>query len=236
MRFDSVQQQQLTPLLLHSEAKTKQLAGVRQSNNNNNNNRFMAVCPGLPVWAGIRRNTHPPTILIIIQSLSASSIYHDPQHPPCSNCVLGNLFAQSLAASFLSHKQRHHNLACNFDKRRQTLTFFHCKTKRVTTLPCEISATLQLQTTAYSCWPAAALFCSASRNTSSSSFLCSSVSWLTSSWYHAGSVDWISNNNSIVLVLITTSCQNTTGPFQSHQRLEGNNKRPIRWVGWLVGV
>jgi len=49
MRFDSVQQQQLTPLLLHSEAKTKQLAGVRQSNNNNNNNRFMAVCPGLPV-------------------------------------------------------------------------------------------------------------------------------------------------------------------------------------------
>ena len=31
--------------------------------------------------------THHP---IIIQSLSASSIYHDPQHPPCSNYVLGN--------------------------------------------------------------------------------------------------------------------------------------------------
>ena len=44
----------------------------------NNNNRFRALCPGLPRWAGTIRNTHPPTILIIIQSLSASSIYHDP--------------------------------------------------------------------------------------------------------------------------------------------------------------
>jgi len=25
----------------------------------NNNNRFMAVCPGLPGWAGTRRNIHP---------------------------------------------------------------------------------------------------------------------------------------------------------------------------------
>jgi len=44
----------------------------------NNNNCFMALCPGLPRSAGTRRNTHPPTILIIIQSLSASSIYHGP--------------------------------------------------------------------------------------------------------------------------------------------------------------
>jgi len=44
----------------------------------NNNNRFTTLCPGLPGWAGTRRNTHPPTVLIIIQSLSASSIYHDP--------------------------------------------------------------------------------------------------------------------------------------------------------------
>jgi len=28
-----------------------------------NNNRFMALCPGLPGWASIRRNTQPPTIL-----------------------------------------------------------------------------------------------------------------------------------------------------------------------------
>jgi len=46
--------------------------------NNNNNNRFMALCPGLPGWASTRRNIHPSTILIIIQSLSASSIYYDP--------------------------------------------------------------------------------------------------------------------------------------------------------------
>jgi len=69
--------------------------------NNNNNNYFMALCPGLPGWAGTRRNTHPPTILIIFQSLSASSIYHDPLHPPCSNYMLGNLFAQPLSVSSL---------------------------------------------------------------------------------------------------------------------------------------
>jgi len=44
----------------------------------NNNNYFTALCPGLSGCAGTRRNTHQPTILIIIQSLSASSIYHDP--------------------------------------------------------------------------------------------------------------------------------------------------------------
>jgi len=48
------------------------------NNSNNNNNCFTALCPWLPGWAGTRRNTHPPTILIIIQSLSASSICHDP--------------------------------------------------------------------------------------------------------------------------------------------------------------
>ena len=39
-------------------------------------NRFTALCPWLPGWAGTRRNTHPPTILIIIQPLSVSSIYY----------------------------------------------------------------------------------------------------------------------------------------------------------------
>ena len=43
------------------------------------NNRFTALCPGLPGWVGTRRNIHPLTaVLIIIQSLSASSIYYDP--------------------------------------------------------------------------------------------------------------------------------------------------------------
>jgi len=40
----------------------------------NNNDRFTAVCPGLPGWAGTRRNTHPPTILIIIQSLTLINV------------------------------------------------------------------------------------------------------------------------------------------------------------------
>jgi len=69
----------------------------------NNNNRFTTLCPGLPGWAGTRRNTHPPTILIIIQSLSASSVYHDPQYPPCSNYVLGNLFAQPFIHVYLQN-------------------------------------------------------------------------------------------------------------------------------------
>jgi len=41
------------------------------------------------------------SILIVIQPLSASSIYHDPQHPPCSIYVLDNLFAQPLSKSSL---------------------------------------------------------------------------------------------------------------------------------------
>jgi len=45
---------------------------------NNNNNRFAAICLGLPVWAGVRRNIHPPTILIITHTSSASSIYYHP--------------------------------------------------------------------------------------------------------------------------------------------------------------
>jgi len=69
------------------------VSGWPRYQHNNNNNRFMVLCLGLPGWACTRRNTRPPIIQIIIQSVSASSIYHDPQHSPCSNYVLGNLFA-----------------------------------------------------------------------------------------------------------------------------------------------
>ena len=55
-----------------------QPAVTPERHNNNNNNRFMALCPGLPGWAGTRRNIYPPTVLIIIQSLSASSVYYYP--------------------------------------------------------------------------------------------------------------------------------------------------------------
>jgi len=43
-----------------------------------NNNRFTALCPGLPGWAGTRRNTHPPTILTasnLYQVLSSTTIH-----------------------------------------------------------------------------------------------------------------------------------------------------------------
>ena len=48
----------------------------KNNNNNNNNNRFTALRQGtISGSAGTRRNVYPPTILlIIIQSLSASSI------------------------------------------------------------------------------------------------------------------------------------------------------------------
>jgi len=55
---------------------------VKQTHTHNNscslthNDRFTALCPGLPGWAGTWRNIHPPTTLIIIQALSASSIYY----------------------------------------------------------------------------------------------------------------------------------------------------------------
>ena len=48
-------------------------------------NRLTAFCPGLPGYAGTRRNIHPLTpILIIGLPLSSSSIYNDPWHPLCS--------------------------------------------------------------------------------------------------------------------------------------------------------
>jgi len=59
---------------------------------NNNNNSFTALCPGLPGWAGTRRNIHPLTPILIINYplSSASSIYYNNSilHPACSIYVL----------------------------------------------------------------------------------------------------------------------------------------------------
>jgi len=42
-------------------------------------------CPGQPGWAGTRRNIHPLRPIVVISCLlSASSIYCNPWHPPCS--------------------------------------------------------------------------------------------------------------------------------------------------------
>jgi len=53
------------------------------------------------VWASTRRNIHPLTtpILIIRHPLSTSSIYYDPQHPPCSVYVLDSPFPQPISRS-----------------------------------------------------------------------------------------------------------------------------------------
>jgi len=60
--------------------------------------RLYGFCPGQPRWAGTRRNIHPLTpIMVINHSLSASSIYYDPWHPPCSIQVPNSLFPQSLS-------------------------------------------------------------------------------------------------------------------------------------------
>jgi len=55
-------------------------------------------CPGQPGSAGTIRNIHPLThIMVINHPLSASSIYYDPWHPPCSIYVPDSLLPQSLS-------------------------------------------------------------------------------------------------------------------------------------------
>jgi len=95
------------------------------------------LCPGQPGWAGTTRNIHPLTPIVVINHpLSASSIFYDPWHPPCSVYIpdsfstislqvffglhLGlapstlyaiHFFTQSLS-SFCSTCPYHHNLFC----------------------------------------------------------------------------------------------------------------------------
>jgi len=65
-------------------------------------NCLMALSPGPPGWASTSRNIHPLTpILIIGHPLSTSSIYYDPQYPPCSTYVLDSPFRQPLSRSAL---------------------------------------------------------------------------------------------------------------------------------------
>ena len=78
------------------------------------NNTTATLCPGLPGWAGTRRNTHPPTILIIIQSLSA--FYSAPQ---CSHCKCCTSYSNSVCLSVCpSHagivSKRRHVARCSF--------------------------------------------------------------------------------------------------------------------------
>jgi len=68
--------------------------------------------------AGTRRNIHPLTpILIIGHLLSTSSIYYDPQHPPCLICMLHSPFPQPLSRSslvYLAYTHTHTRLTALF--------------------------------------------------------------------------------------------------------------------------
>ena len=55
-------------------------------------------CPEQPGWAGTRRNIHLLTpIVFVSHPLSASSIYDDQWHPPCSVYMPDSLFPQFLS-------------------------------------------------------------------------------------------------------------------------------------------
>jgi len=56
--------------------------------------RFVALCLRLPGLVGAKRSIHSLTpILIIDHPLSASFIYYDPQHSPCSIYMLDSFFS-----------------------------------------------------------------------------------------------------------------------------------------------
>jgi len=59
---------------------------------------YLDFFPGQPGWVGTWRNIHPPTpVLIINHPFTASSIYYDLWHPPCSIYIPDSLFPQSLS-------------------------------------------------------------------------------------------------------------------------------------------
>ena len=90
--------------------------------------------------------THAP-ILIIIQPLSASSIYYDPQHHPCSIYVLDNLFCTtSLQVLFglplglePSTSYFIHYFNQSVSSFRNTCPYYHslfcCSTKMISSIP-----------------------------------------------------------------------------------------------------
>jgi len=90
---------------------------------------FSGFCPGQPSWAGTIRNIHPLTpIVVISHPLSASSIYYDPWHPPCSIYVPKSLFPQSLSKFSLVYPLAWHSplhAYCPVHFFTQSLPSFH---------------------------------------------------------------------------------------------------------------
>ena len=63
-------------VLLRSQTHLVHVTHTHMHTHTHTHNDFMALCPGLRGWAGSRRNTHPPTILI--------SFFHLPRSIACS--------------------------------------------------------------------------------------------------------------------------------------------------------
>jgi len=77
-----------------------------QYTNSQHNHRFMALCPGLPRWAGTRRNTHHPpswsspnlyhllpsttihTVQIACLAIFLHSLNQQTEHKNCKQCFL----------------------------------------------------------------------------------------------------------------------------------------------------
>jgi len=60
--------------------------------------RLPGLCLGQPGWASTRKNIHSLTPIVVINHpLSASSIFYDPWHPPCSIYMPDSLSPQSLS-------------------------------------------------------------------------------------------------------------------------------------------
>ena len=90
----SVPPEIIKPPQMTGKQPEKEIMILKYTLNNDNNNHLTALCPGLPRWAGTKINIYPLTRLRIInRPLSASSIYHNSQHPPCQIYVLNSLFA-----------------------------------------------------------------------------------------------------------------------------------------------
>jgi len=106
---------QLRPITAHSvQTKWGQLR-LGQTTTTTTILRLTRFCPGQPGGASTRRNIHPLTPIVVINHpLSASSIYYDPWHPPCSIYVPHSLFPQYLFKFSLVYLLRHlikHTLA-----------------------------------------------------------------------------------------------------------------------------
>jgi len=87
--------------------------------------QLSALCLGQPGWASPRRNIHALTPIVIINHpLSASSIFYDSWHPPCSVYVPDSLF-HNLQVFFGLPLGLAPSTSCSIHFFTQSLSSFH---------------------------------------------------------------------------------------------------------------